>query len=177
MGNQQGKDIEQDAAWLGGFIDGEGSFMVTVTTHRGKWGRYLTPAFKLANTDIPTLNVVQAILDALEVAYHVEWRTPTVPRRRRSWMIVVKGMKRTLKFAQALLPYLRTKRSQCEDMIEFCHSRLAQSPSGGKGDWPKYTPRQLMLAGRLRGHAGKHTQFDVSALTDYTPSMEQPYGS
>lgn len=163
MDNQQGKSL--DVAWLAGFLDGEGSFMMLHHT-RGKQGypysKQWKPAIKVASTDEPTLQEVADILDSLGLPYHVSRRRPKNPQWSSSWMIEVFGLKRCLRWCNALLSSLRTKREEASLMKEYCELRLAQKPSwnipqGRKGAKPQQTDRQLEIISRLRGrHGGVH---------------------
>jgi hypothetical protein len=160
MGNQQAKT--EDIAWLAGFIDGEGSLMM-LRHSRGMRGypysQQWRPAIKVGGTHIPTLNEVTGVLDAMGLPYHVSWRTPQSSRWAKSWMVEITGLKRCLRWATALKGYLRTKREDCDLMLEYCHTRLAQRPSwnlkaSAQGAKPQLTDRQLEIVSRLRGRRG-----------------------
>lgn len=167
MDNQQ-ENAEALSHWLGGFLDGEGSFY----TKRGRSGYtqvngerhqyvHYQPGITVVNTHIPTLRIVEAALDHLGLPYHVEWRKPQRANQQISWGITIRGWKRCLHAAQALLPYLRTKREQCENMLELCHNRLQTPLQGPKGLVP-YTSRQMELIMSLRGRSSASRRSDSS---------------
>ena len=115
---------ETDLAWLAGFIDGEGCFHF----RRNSGTRnYYYPVVRVANTDVPTLDVVLGILDRTGLAHQKPtWRYPdngNLP----SWDVAVAGSKKITQWLTALIPYLHTKRGQAEDMLRFLQLRAADT--------------------------------------------------
>ena len=154
--NQPGKTDEDLKHWFAGFFDGEGTIFVGKTTYKTGWVNY-SPKISVNNTDVPTLPIVEAALKVFDLPYHVQWSE----HRRSSkhaprWMVNIAGWKRCLRAAQTLFEYLHTKRTQCEDMLELCHLRLAQDRPLPYGRHP-HTPRQLELISHLRG---RHTHWN-----------------
>ena len=154
MANPQGKS-DMDLTWLGGFIDGEGSFFfarnANPTTQRGYVWR---PTFKVSNTDAPTLDVVIDILRENGLPYYVDsWRRLDHPRYKPYWTVMVYGPKRMGRFCRALIPYLRTKRHEAEIVLEYCERRLAkpyEKNADGKVRPPDYDEGDLALIQALR---------------------------
>ena len=166
MDNQQGKNL--DGAWLGGFLDGEGSFIMLRHARGTKgypYSQQWKPAIKVAGTHEPTLGTVTGILTGLGLPFHVYRRQPKKPTWSPSWYVEVVGLKRCLRWCDSLLIYLRTKREDAELMREYCETRLAQKPTWNipqdrKGAKPQQTDRQLEIISRLRGrHGGVHLKY------------------
>ena len=156
MGNQQRKTEDTDLAWLAGFLDGEGSFVIIqlagkrLTELLEKNQRpYIAPRIVLVNTDEPTLGTVMAILDAHELPYHVSRRVGGINVRGNknadSWDLRVQGMKRCKRWLDVLTPYLHTKKSQAQAMLDLIDSRLTDA-TWGEG----YSGAELALIESLR---------------------------
>jgi hypothetical protein len=119
---------QRDLSWLAGFIDGEGSFHFR--RHAGKRAggfNYYYPAIRISNTHEGTLATVTAILDRSGLEYLVYWRHPK-NGTKSSWDIEArKGAASTKAWLETLIPHLRTKRSQAEDVLEFLRLRAADT--------------------------------------------------
>ena len=136
--------MDNDLAWLGGFIDGEGHIGVKRQAGRLLGGyNYYWPSIRICNTHEETLETVRAILIANHLAHHVSRRYPT-NGTRPSWDIEVKGIKRCQRWLSVIGPYLRTKQSQAAAMMEFIEARLAVSEREG------YSDREIALLNQLR---------------------------
>ncbi len=140
-----------DLAWLAGFLDGEGSFMVIHLAGKrlkALGGKYIAPRITLVNTDEPTLKEVQRILVDLGLPHHVSRRIGGVNKNGHkwadSWDIRVQGLSRCKRWCEILIPYLRTKKSQAQAMLALIESRL-ETPNG-----EGLTAGQLVLIEQLR---------------------------
>ncbi len=145
MGNQQGKALDLDLAWLAGFIDGEGSILLR--RHGGTRARELDidlyyPGITICNTHEPTLEAVVDILKRHQLPYFVSRRKAL--KGSDSWAIEIRGMRRCRVWLTVLMPYLRTKRDQAEWALEFIDSRLSVGKKAG------YTEREQQLLELLR---------------------------
>lgn len=146
----QGKTDGELLSWLAGFLDGEGSFVIV----RESGGR-LQPRIQVANTHIATLSRVQEMLTRLGLPHYVGWkqggRRADGYDRKRQWVIMATGLKRTARWCQALLEYLVTKREQAELMLEFCNSRLSHGNWQAPKDRRKaLLPREAEVLERIR---------------------------
>jgi hypothetical protein len=150
MANQQ-SNSDPDLAWLAGFLDGEGSFMVNILAGNRlhQLGRqYISPRITLVNTDMPTLEVVRGILVANGLPHHIRVKPGRVSERghqcKDAWEIRAAGLRRCKQWLDVLIPYLHTKRPQAEAMLQLVESRLAGYQQGG------YTEEEVALAEDLR---------------------------
>lgn len=161
MGNQQGK-TNVELAWLAGFIDGEGSFMVCKLAGKrlkrlaeDKKAVYFNPAFKIAGTCYETLPQIVEILERLELPFHISNRTAIKANHKDSWMIEVRGFKRCKLWCAILIPYLKTKKVEAEAMLKFCESRTKGYVKGQNNERP-LSPEDLQCIEVLRGRRILH---------------------
>ena len=125
MDNQQPKTNETDVAWLAGFIDGEGCVDFQKASHKGLRNPRWIPRIRICNTDFATLIEVVNILRGMEQAHWIDKRQPRNPFHKPSWNLAIQGMKRLPPFIRAVLPYLRTKKTQAETMLRWIEGRMA----------------------------------------------------
>lgn len=93
-----------DAAWLAGFLDGEGSIML-ITRHQ-KEGIYLRITY--ANTHLPTLEHIAQLTGIGSI--YAQRKASTVHKTSYAWRCHAVGAE---EFLQAVQPYLITKQAQC----------------------------------------------------------------
>ncbi|GAC1663353.1 MAG: hypothetical protein NVS9B15_26420 [Acidobacteriaceae bacterium] len=130
MDNQQGKNPELQAAWLAGFMDGEGSFCLR--KNNGGW-KYPQPLVTVTNTHKPTIDHTIEVLNFLGLAHHIQYREKASSLSKLpSWQISVTGPKRCKRWCETLLPYLVTKQVKADALLEWCIERLDQ-PLRGSG--------------------------------------------
>lgn len=147
MDDQQGKDAA--VWWLGGFIDGEGSFFFNKQRNRvSPAGHIWSPKFKVVGTDWPTLERVCAIFDEQGWPRYVEERKR--PVHRDFWTVSVYGPKRMQRFCSAIIPYLHTKRSEAELLLRYCESRLSRPYESNPVRPPAYNEYELGIVERIR---------------------------
>ncbi len=135
MDNQQTKIEDTELAWLGGFIDGEGSLCM-MRTNCGKFKTNgdmvggFAPRLTIANTDFKTLGYICEIVDKVGLPYHIDDNTDRPSRKefnKPSWHFSVQGLKRMTRWLAVIFPYLRTKRPQAELLLEYSLSRMAKA--------------------------------------------------
>ena len=141
-----GKTDGELLSWIAGFVDGEGTLIIIQS------GGRIQPRLQVNNTHYPTLNELTEMLTRLGLPHYIGKKKgghkPDGFYRKDQWVMMIVGLKRVLRWCQALLPYLITKRDQAELMIEFCHSRLSN-----ENDWHKkkiILPREAKIMEQLR---------------------------
>ncbi len=94
-----------EAAWLAGFMDGEGSILLI--SRNGGEGVHLR--LNIANTHMPSLQYIETITGIGHIYAH---KTRVSPRHKEaySWRCHAEGAEEVLR---ALQPYLVTKQAQC----------------------------------------------------------------
>jgi hypothetical protein len=153
-----------DAAWLAGFIDGEGS----ITLYRSRWTwkpdgpttrrlrnhqrepeRY-RPLIAVSHTDADTCDHVSALLTQIG-AKHYYLRdpkrvNPTRLGKRPQRHISVMSFVAARRVLEVLIPYLVTKREQAEVLWRFIEIAQSRDPH------LHYTDEQRGIALFLRRH-------------------------
>ena len=118
---------EQDLAWLAGFIDGEGS--IIISRYKAKDGRIkLCPIIDITNTCQATILHCKKILDSLDTSYHIQFKKKQGKKNQDSYSLVTRNNQYIYKTITYLLPYLVTKASQAEMTLEFVVKKLDYKP-------------------------------------------------
>ena len=115
--NQQ----ERLLAWLGGIMDGEGSFSITRKRDKGKIFYY--PDISIVNTDPIIIDQCAVTISSI-CGYHIETKHScdfgTNNRRKtKLWRIRILGFNRCSKFLPKIIPYLVGKKKQAELVLQF----------------------------------------------------------
>lgn len=114
-----------DAAWLAGFLDGEGSFMIT-RQRRGE-SCYYSAAISASNTDRRLVDRCRALAGGLIV------RSPMKNTRwKTAYIWSVKG-RLVRPLIGAVLPFLVSKRKQAENLLALRDITRNGSKSGHFG--------------------------------------------
>ena len=163
MGNQQER-LKLDLAWLGGVIDGEGTF--TLRIHGRKRNKLLiTPVFSITNTDFVITDNIERILKENDIPFWVTYVSNEAhPKWKPKKEIVNMGVRRLSKFIPVILPYLVGKEEEAKIVCEFCDRRLKML-----GNRSYYTKEDIELVTRvkaLHGHSQGENNFKI--LNDYT---------
>jgi hypothetical protein len=95
---------EQAAAWLGGFVDGEGSVVLTTKSRdrrRAKrsyfWERYI----EFSNTDPSLIEASRDALTVLGIRHAVYTpKRPKNPNWSQAWIVIIRGRQELQKFAE-----------------------------------------------------------------------------
>ena len=157
----QGKSNELVLAWIAGFMDGEGTFCLSRHSQR----RFPYPQISVNNTHWPTLREFTDMLDQVGLPYYVARKSgaytgPDGYKRKPQWSLQMFGFKRAERWCRALLPYLITKREDCELMLEYVHSRMTRNPPGTARWSPEkvgLSARDAEIANRLYGRHHRNT--------------------
>lgn len=100
-----------DIAWAAGFFDGEGC--ITTGTNRGRRQRHL-PKLVLGNTSKTSLERLQTLLGG-----YLRLRRPQAGNRRNLWEWSVSGATATKAVLTTIRPYLFTKATEADVMLEL----------------------------------------------------------
>ncbi len=139
---------QEDLAWFAGFIDGEGT--ISINQHDKKRGPFLQPRMTVSNTHIPTLRHFEKLLEELNLAFYVDWKTnpSNFGERKPLWRISFVGFKRLFQVLKLIVPYLVTKKGQGELTFQFLQSRL--NGATDNGGYKSYTGEEIKLAQQVR---------------------------
>jgi len=121
MDNQQERVIrERDIAWMAGFLDGEGSFMIQISQEGKSRGIRYRPKVTVVNTHEPSIQWCARLFEQMGVGAHVNpVLRARLPQHRQTWHIQVNGHKRCLTLLNHVEEYLVTKRLQASVLREF----------------------------------------------------------
>jgi hypothetical protein len=132
-------DLLTDISWVGGILDGEGSFILSRVTRKDSGGLHLLPQISIGNTNYWLIDEVARILTALGIPHHVHG--PFQPRCKRyekrnkpAKMLQIQGIKRVARALTVLLPYVRAKREAAEALLQYCEYRLQADHKQPYGD-------------------------------------------
>ena len=121
-----------DLAWLGGYMDGEGTIGLhrrsKITQRQPHWERpYILPTFCVSNTDKRLVDHSAEIIEAI-----IGIRPSVVVCRKagdgfkKMWRVSIVGQRRLSILLPSLIPYLISKRRQAELLLDFCIRRPAR---------------------------------------------------
>lgn len=129
-----------ELAWLAGIIDGEGNLDLNKRyglKYKNAYGEYTShwnrPRIIIGNTDARMISKVSFIYDKLgnKFWYHI------VKRKNKNhkpclWVITI-GIRNVAKVLDAVYPWLTTKKSQAEILMDYCEWRTRSFGDTGKG--------------------------------------------
>ena len=120
---------ELEKAYWAGFIDGEGSIMIS--KHLNKDGFHKCPTYQV-RLDVATTN--KEIMEKLKSFAKCGWLTKRVFKKENQKDAFYWGCKadKAINFLKELLPYIKLKRKQIELVIEFQTNKNSPNKTGGK---------------------------------------------
>lgn len=123
--------LGSDAAWLAGFIDGEGH--VGMHPNGRSW---MQANVFVRHTHRPTVDHVVRLLSQLEIDIPITCEIRGL-QHKDSYRVNVTGMARILRLADVVEPFSVTKVEQWAVLRQWCESRLTASRHGGytDGEW------------------------------------------
>ena len=129
-----------DAAWLAGFLDGEG-YVGAYQTKSVNGRSYYTATCTVRNTHRPTmLRVAELFTNVCGSNNHLSEQQPA--RGKLAYYTHVGASDKLLKLAETVLPYAVTKRDQWLLVAEYTTSRITNAHKG-------YSPRELEIVVEL----------------------------
>lgn len=109
-----------DMSWpyIAGFFDGEGSIGVAAHATGRKAGIYIAQSGRMGQI---TLIEIQVFLKSqgIDSAVFQTGKAGVSKRTKPSYRLAVNGFTGTTKFLKAVLPYIRIKRSQAQDVLRY----------------------------------------------------------
>lgn len=166
-----------DAAWLAGFIDGDGCYTCSVWERRqNKSLPSITIAPRILAVQIATqrqvLDHIREITGVGKVYDKEEKSNKLNSQKQGQW--VVGNLQDILEVCEAIHPYTVLKKRQCGTMIELLKDRIHHSPKLGERKKMKRTPMEATLYhaklalslnpestnGRNSRHTGEKRSFD-----------------
>lgn len=134
MDSTRSQSAGNTVSWLAGFTDGEGC--IGFNKISGKKD-YHVPHVTLTNCHKPTIERIVNILSSLGVRFWVVSREPRKSNWKSDSVIVIRGIRRTKIFLEAVAPLLFTKKEQADAVLEFINHRLSLSPKAPYGEKEK----------------------------------------
>lgn len=108
-----------DAAYIAGFLDGEGCLSITLATVDGI--HYAYPICDITNTDYEVLEwICQTIGQSLKGSLSVRKRPQKT--HRDGWELRIRGRLQMVVLLRQLLPYLKVKKRQAKLLLEYMQS-------------------------------------------------------
>ena len=120
-------------AWLGGLIDGEGSFYAYLwRLPKNKTGYSMKTIFNVSNTNMSLLSEVMRITGCgrLDKQHHAGGNG----NRKPAWLVQF-GRQEILQIVPRLLPYLVGKRKQAEILLEMARRMPGRHVRYTQEDW------------------------------------------
>jgi len=105
---------KEDWSYIAGFVDGEGSLMLSPTP-KSKWCPF-QPRLRISNTNLDVIKWLQQ-----KIGGFIKTREET-NNRKQIWYLVVNGTK-LLPVLENMLPYLKVKKKHAELLIRYIKLR------------------------------------------------------
>lgn len=102
--------------WLGGFVDGEGSFCVSCTANQGVLRFRFAPVVAVVNTDIGVCDLIRETLNGPVYAYTYSRKN----RQRPTTHLTIHGPFAVKSFCVKVAPYLRLRRDAAIKLAHIC---------------------------------------------------------
>lgn len=105
---------EEDLYYIGGLIDGDGSFYISVEEADTNFGYRVRPKFDLTQDQTDGTDKMKGVLLRFMEEYSISYYTREY---EGSWRIQVSGKSNTVRLARKIEPYLKKKSEQAEIII------------------------------------------------------------
>jgi hypothetical protein len=110
---------ETEKAWLAGVIEGEGCLAIVQNFDKHGKGRYNTVRIGVTNGDLFLIKKVSEIFYNLNAVFCYQYRTSKNPKHQSRIDIIAEGQGSCRKILEAILPYMASKKTQVELLLEF----------------------------------------------------------
>lgn len=117
------KITKEEAAWLAGIIDGEGSVSITHTKKQS--GSQYVPLVQIQMCDRGTLKHIADLYGKIGIDKTPRADTPKNPNHSTAYAVNVSSVGDCYLLTRAIVDYCVTKRRQVELLSEFCARRFA----------------------------------------------------
>ncbi len=145
----------QKLAWLAGFMDGEGSFMLMRTKRTKKRNLYVWACITIPSTDRFVLEEVEKILK-----FSINVKSSLITERRRRpnckqvYVLRISNIRNTYHLCRVLVPFLVLKKERAGLMLEYLTSRLSRGgtlyrPVKKFGNFP-YSERETFIIDEIK---------------------------
>lgn len=141
---------KEELAYLAGLWDGEGT--ITIFKNRSNNGyEKLCPTLGIVNTDLEIINAVLSILDKLKVSFHIfEKEGKKKDKHKLCYQLTSRNSRYIEVVLQAMLPYLRGKKSQAELVLRFVKKRIVLKDKVKSNRQMQYDPSDYQTELQLR---------------------------
>jgi LAGLIDADG endonuclease len=143
-------ELDQTAnwAWAAGFMDGEGTFLISRErdSRKGTGYRSCRAMMAVSNTckySLMRLTNIFGIPDKIIV------RPQLRPHHKQQWQFNIRSQVEIVRIIRCLLPYLIVKRCVAELLMTFCEMRIIRGREG-RGRYHKHTETELFLVDCIR---------------------------
>ena len=107
---------ESEKGYIAGFLDGEGSILLT--RHKDNGNIRCRPVVAFYNTNLEVLDWIAGVIDVKINKRQEDTRTD-VRHRRTNYTIKINKYSEVYKFLVAIRPYLRIKQTNADIVIKF----------------------------------------------------------
>jgi len=124
---------EIDLSWMGGLLDGEGSFNLhgkRDAQHNGKkGGRKISVQIRMGNTNPEILAEYIRLLNKYDIGHYI-YKQQSRPWHKIATIVAVNRMISVYCLAKLIYPYVRAKRPHCYLVMNFLESRFKRASQG-----------------------------------------------
>jgi len=160
---------EQEKAWMAAIMEGEGCLSFTYARRKPK-GRDFEAVFivftnTVANTNPYLIRQISELWMKLGMKFHFYWS-----KGQGKWAdaltIICNSIGSSKKLLVAIRPYLHTKQTEVDLMLEYCGYReqLIQK-KGPDGRYKDYIDRAYVDSLMKKFQQAKHQRYDMSRLS------------
>ena len=115
-----------DLSWLGGLLDGEGSFNLHWKRECGRTGKKIHLQVRMGNTNPEIVSEYIRLLKKFDIGFYQYTQQPK-KHHKVAIVICVNRMKSVLNLCKLVYPYLRGKRAHCYFVINYIESRIKRA--------------------------------------------------